>query len=464
MPVTIHLPLREIFAHLRPNSIVETGRIVARDLAARFRHCRARASRSPGSIRMPAKTARWARRIAHRRAGRRAARRRRHRRARARCRPTRCSTSGRARGYDAALCMYHDQALIPIKTLDFDHARQRHARPALRAHLARSRHRLRHRRQGRRRSDEPDRGAAAGGAACQRPTARAPADRVVTERSDGLPPLREVIRRHGLVAKKSLGQNFLLDLNLTAPHRARGGTARRRDVIEIGPGPGGLTRALLAARRRTRHRRRARRARHRGAARVRRGTIPAGSTSSQADALRFDPRPRSTAGRVRIVANLPYNIATALLIGWLAPSPGRLVRCRRSDVPARGRRAHRRRAAVARATGGSRCWRSGAARRDPVRREPVRLRAAAESHLIGGAADAAPDAAAMRSRAPRERHASRLRPAPQDAASKPALARRRCAGAADRRRHQPDGAGRGHLRSKALSLWRGLSQRSGVWA
>ena len=63
---------------------------------------------------------------------------------------------------------------------------------------------------------------------------------------DGLPPLREVIATHGLSAKKSLGQNFLLDLNLTAKIARQAGDLATRDVLEIGPGPGGLTRGLLA--------------------------------------------------------------------------------------------------------------------------------------------------------------------------------------------------------------------------
>src|SRR5262252_9922942 len=63
---------------------------------------------------------------------------------------------------------------------------------------------------------------------------------------DDLPPLREVIRRHDLRAKKSLGQNFLLDLNLTGRIARAAGPLEGVDVVEIGPGPGGLTRALLA--------------------------------------------------------------------------------------------------------------------------------------------------------------------------------------------------------------------------
>ena len=129
---------------------------------------RSRASRLPGSIRMPARTARSATRTApivapavERLAAPKASTRA------ARCRPTRCSTRPRARATTRRLCMYHDQALIPIKTLAFDHARQRHARAAVRAHLARPRHRLRHRRHRPRQSREPDRGAAACGTACR---------------------------------------------------------------------------------------------------------------------------------------------------------------------------------------------------------------------------------------------------------------------------------------------------------
>ena len=64
---------------------------------------------------------------------------------------------------------------------------------------------------------------------------------------DGLPPLREVIAEHGLSARKALGQNFLLDLNLTRKIARRAGDLSECDVLEVGPGPGGLTRALLRA-------------------------------------------------------------------------------------------------------------------------------------------------------------------------------------------------------------------------
>jgi 16S rRNA (adenine1518-N6/adenine1519-N6)-dimethyltransferase len=137
---------------------------------------------------------------------------------------------------------------------------------------------------------------------------------------DDLPPLREVIRRHQLSAKKSLGQNFLLDLNLTARIARAGGSLDGVTVIEVGPGPGGLTRALLAegARRVIAVERdtRAIAALEEVAARY-----PGRLDIVQGDALAFDPRPHIEAGPVRVVANLPYNIATALLVQWLSAEP-----------------------------------------------------------------------------------------------------------------------------------------------
>ena len=137
---------------------------------------------------------------------------------------------------------------------------------------------------------------------------------------DGLPPLREIIDRHGLQAKKALGQNFLLDLNLTAKIARAAGPLEGTTIIEIGPGPGGLTRALLAL----------------GAARViaverdERALGPLQQIAAHypgrleivlADALTFDPRPMLAGERAKIVANLPYNIATPLLIDWLCAEP-----------------------------------------------------------------------------------------------------------------------------------------------
>jgi 16S rRNA (adenine1518-N6/adenine1519-N6)-dimethyltransferase len=133
---------------------------------------------------------------------------------------------------------------------------------------------------------------------------------------DDLPPLREVVRTHGLMAKKSLGQNFLFDLNLTSRIARSAGPLEDATVIEVGPGPGGLTRAILAA----------------GAKKViaiERDSrcLPALTEIAErypgrlevveADALEFDPRPLVGDGIVRIIANLPYNVGTALLTGWL---------------------------------------------------------------------------------------------------------------------------------------------------
>ena len=137
---------------------------------------------------------------------------------------------------------------------------------------------------------------------------------------DELPPLRDVIRRYGLTARKSLGQNFLLDLNLAARIARAAGPLEATIVIEIGPGPGGLTRALLAL----------------GALRViavERDDRAIGALKDIAahypdrleviagDALNFDPRMHPPSGRARIVANLPYNIATALLVMWVTVEP-----------------------------------------------------------------------------------------------------------------------------------------------
>ena len=137
---------------------------------------------------------------------------------------------------------------------------------------------------------------------------------------DDLPPLREVIRRHGLSAKKSLGQNFLLDLNLTARIARAAGDLAQTTVVEIGPGPGGLTRALLALGARQviaieRDERAVAALEEIGQ------KYPGRLTIITADAMTFDPRPLLGGARAKIVANLPYNIATPLLIGWLSTEP-----------------------------------------------------------------------------------------------------------------------------------------------
>jgi 16S rRNA (adenine1518-N6/adenine1519-N6)-dimethyltransferase len=137
---------------------------------------------------------------------------------------------------------------------------------------------------------------------------------------DDLPPLREVIRRHGLSAKKSLGQNFLLDLNLTARIARAGGPLEGATVIEVGPGPGGLTRALLAEG--AGHVIAIERDERAIAALQEIATRYPGRLEIVAgDALRFDARAHLAGGRARVIANLPYNIATALLIDWLTTEP-----------------------------------------------------------------------------------------------------------------------------------------------
>ncbi|QND59536.1 16S rRNA (adenine(1518)-N(6)/adenine(1519)-N(6))-dimethyltransferase RsmA [Mesorhizobium huakuii] len=138
---------------------------------------------------------------------------------------------------------------------------------------------------------------------------------------DGLPPLRDVIERHGLQAKKALGQNFLLDLNLTGKIARSAGDLTNTAVIEVGPGPGGLTRALLSN----------------GARRVvaierdERCLAALAEVSAHypgrlevisGDALKTDFAALASSatqdgGQVRIVANLPYNIGTELLVRWL---------------------------------------------------------------------------------------------------------------------------------------------------
>ncbi|EEX10570.1 dimethyladenosine transferase [Ruegeria lacuscaerulensis ITI-1157] len=134
---------------------------------------------------------------------------------------------------------------------------------------------------------------------------------------DTLPPLREVIARHQLSARKSLGQNFLLDLNLTAKIARQAGDLTQCDVLEIGPGPGGLTRGLLAE----------------GARKVVAvekdtrciaaleeiaAAYPGRLEIINGDALEIDPLEHLTPP-IRVAANLPYNVGTELLVRWLTP-------------------------------------------------------------------------------------------------------------------------------------------------
>mgnify|MGYP004711543399 FL=1 len=136
---------------------------------------------------------------------------------------------------------------------------------------------------------------------------------------DGLPPLRDVIQRHGLDAKKSLGQNFLFDLNLTQKIARTAGPLEGVTVIEVGPGPGGLTRAILSL----------------GAKKVIaverdsrclpalaeiEAHYPGRLEVIEGDALKTDFEAMIPAGEpVRIIANLPYNVGTQWLVNWLLP-------------------------------------------------------------------------------------------------------------------------------------------------
>lgn len=135
---------------------------------------------------------------------------------------------------------------------------------------------------------------------------------------DGLPPLRDVIARHGLDAKKALGQNFLLDLNLTQKVARTAGSLEGVTVIEVGPGPGGLTRAILAL----------------GAKKVIAierdprclpalqeiaDHYPGRLEVIEGDALKTDFESLAQGEPVKIIANLPYNVGTQLLVNWLLP-------------------------------------------------------------------------------------------------------------------------------------------------
>jgi len=143
---------------------------------------------------------------------------------------------------------------------------------------------------------------------------------------DGLPPLRDVIQRHGLDAKKALGQNFLLDLNLTQKIARSAGSLEGVTVFEVGPGPGGLTRAILSL----------------GAKKliaVERDSrclpalaevgehYPGRLEVIEGDALKTDfaalAAEKADGGPVKIIANLPYNVGTQLLINWLLPEDGK---------------------------------------------------------------------------------------------------------------------------------------------
>ncbi len=139
---------------------------------------------------------------------------------------------------------------------------------------------------------------------------------------DGLPPLRDVIRAHDLSARKSLGQNFILDLNLTRRIARLAAPLTDLTVVEVGPGPGGLTRALLMEG--ARHVIAVERDRRCLAALAAvASAYPGRLTVHEGDALATDwpALVAGAGGDAAIVANLPYNIATRLLVGWLEAEP-----------------------------------------------------------------------------------------------------------------------------------------------
>ncbi len=235
IPVTIHLPLRDVPNALTKELIVESGRIAARDYRARFGIANPRLAVcglnphageegtigredieivTPPCTRFAPKASKRAVRIP----------------------PTVCFHEGARKYYDVALGMYHDQVLAPVKALAFDRA----VNVTLGLPFVRT---------------SPDHGTAfnIAGSGTGNPSSLEAAIKLAARLSqqrmsaiDGLPPLRDVIRRHELNAKKSLGQNFLLDLNLTSRIARAGGSLDGITVIEVGAGPGGLTRALLA--------------------------------------------------------------------------------------------------------------------------------------------------------------------------------------------------------------------------
>ena len=129
-----------------------------------------------------------------------------------------------------------------------------------------------------------------------------------------LPPLRDVIAKHGLMATKALGQHFLLDLNLTARIARAAGDIRTGTCIEVGPGPGGLTRALLEGGAHVIAIEKDKRCRE--ILEEMRAAYPDTLETIEADALTVDAAALGCAPR-RIVANLPYNVGTELLLGWL---------------------------------------------------------------------------------------------------------------------------------------------------
>ena len=216
---------------------------------------------------------------------------------------------------------------------------------------------------------------------------------------DDLPPLRDVIRRHGSVRQEIARPEFSARSQSDGAHRARRPAARGRDRGRGRSRAGRADAGAARARRRPRHRHRARRARDRRARRKSPRAIRAGSTSLPATRCASMRAHISAASRARIVANLPYNIATALLIDWLTTEPwppwyDALVLMFQREVAER----------IVAAAGQQDLWppvgAGGLALRDkdPVRRRTIRLRAAAQGDVVGRAARPARRAARLRRR------------------------------------------------------------------
>ena len=238
--------------------------------------------------------------------------------------------------------------------------------------------------------------------------------------ADGLPPLREVVAAHGLDARKSLGQNFLFDLNLTRRIARAAGPLAGVAVVEVGPGPGGLTRALLAegaekviAIERD--------ARALGALAEIAAHWPGRLEIIEGDALRVAPATliaKAGAMPIRIFANLPYNIATPLLAGWLEAEPwppffDRLTLMFQREVAERivatpAERADYGRLAVLAG------WRTEARILFDV--PPAAFVPAAQSDVERGRAHSPREPGALRRGDAVRAHSGRLRPAAQDAA------------------------------------------------
>ena len=211
--------------------------------------------------------------------------------------------------------------------------------------------------------------------------------------ADGLPRLSDVVAAHGLEPRKALGQNFLFDLNLTRKIARAAGPLAGVAVVEVGPGPGGLTRALLSegaekviAIERD--------ARALGALAEIAAHWPGRLEIIEGDALRVAPRTlvdRAGGMPIRIVANLPYNVGTALLTGWLEAEPwppfyDRLTLMFQREVALRIVATPAERADLRAPRGAGGMARASA---HPVRRRARRVHPAAEGHFERGRAHSA---------------------------------------------------------------------------